>query len=226
MEALVRPAHRWGRAFAFPYVLLVMVGCHAKPSARAEAKQEADAALPQGTVVDSIFPIEEEIRRFRASLPEIASGPSAPRNDQPAGLIGGASSRDGLVRRWIRALEAVDTAAIAGMLMTPAEFITLYYPDSKFTRPPYRQSPRLLWFLMTNASSQGAGRVLERHGGQPFGFVSYACGDTAEAIGAVRVWSDCLIRREADGVPSEMRFFGGIMEHRGQFKFLTYASDY
>lgn len=206
---------RWGRAHALPLVLVLMTGCQARPGTRTDGAPASDTTVPPGTVVDSIFPIEEEIRRFRLQVPEV-----------PAGLTGGAPTRDGLVRRWVRALEVADTVAIGTMLMTPAEFITLYYPDSKFTRPPYRQSPRLLWFLMTNASSQGAGRVLQRHGGQPFGFVSYACGDSAEAIGAVRVWSNCLIRREADGVPSEMRFFGGIVEHQGQFKFLTYASDY
>lgn len=208
-------ARRWGRASALPLVLLLLSACAGKPVASDDSAQRPDTAVAGGTVVDSILPIEEEIRRFRREVPEA-----------PTGLSGGAPTRDSLVRRWVRAVERADTATIGVMLMTPAEFITLYYPDSKFTRPPYRQSPRLLWFLMTNASSQGAGRVLQRHGGQPFGFVSYACGDRAEAIGAVRVWSNCLIRREADGVPSEMRFFGGIVEHRGQFKFLTYASDY
>lgn len=182
---------------------------------RAEAEQEADTAQPPGTVVDSIFPIEEEIRRFRLEVPAV-----------PTGLSEGAPTRDSLVLRWVRAVERADTAAIGAMLMTPAEFITLYYPDSKFTRPPYRQSPRLLWFLMTNASSQGAGRVLQRHGGQPFGLVSYACGEVPERIGVVRVWSNCMVHREVDGVRSEMRFFGGIVEHEGRFKFLTYASDY
>ncbi len=144
----------------------------------------------------------------------------------PTGLEGGESSRDGLVRRWVRAVETSDTAAIRGMLLTPEEFITFYYPASRFTSGPYRQSPRLLWFLMSSNSSQGATRVFQRHGGQPFGFRSYACG-TDEELGTMRTWSDCRIRRQLeDGRDAEMRFFGGIIERDGMYKFLSYASDY
>jgi len=180
------------------------------PAAGAVAPSPAPAP-----VVDSILPLEEEIRRFREMAPGI-----------PTRLEGGAASRDALVRRWVRAIETSDTTAIRGMLLSAEEFITFYYPASRFTGGPYRQSPRLLWFLMSSNSSQGATRVLQRHGGQPFGFRSYACG-TEETLGAMRTWSDCRIqRRLEDGRDAEMRFFGGIIERGGTFKFLSYASDY
>jgi hypothetical protein len=173
------------------------------------------AAPASAPVIDSVLPIDEEIRRFR----EMAPG-------TPEALTGGERSRDALVRRWVRAVETADTISLRAMLITPEEFITFYYPASRFTRAPYRQSPRLLWFLMSSNSSQGATRVLQRHGGQPLGFVGYACG-AEEMVGTVRTWSDCPIKRKLpDGRDAEMRFFGGIVERDGVYKFLSYASDY
>lgn len=190
-------------------------GPPAAPGSGAPAAGAGVSAPAPAPVVDSILPLEEEIRRFRLNAP-----------GTPTGLEGGESSRDGLVRRWVRAVETSDTAAIRGMLLTAEEFITFYYPASRFTEGPYRQSPRLLWFLMSSNSSQGAIRVLQRHGGQPFGFRSYTCG-TEEMLGTMRTWSDCRIQRKLeDGRDAEMRFFGGIIERQGTYKFLSYASDY
>jgi len=144
----------------------------------------------------------------------------------PSTFTGGDRSRESLVRRWVRAVETSDTTALRDLLITPEEFITFYYPASRFTRAPYRQSPRLLWFLMSSNSSQGAARVLQRHGGQPFGFRSFSCG-TEEKVGTMQTWSDCRIQRRLDdGRDAEMRFFGGIIEREGMYKFLSYASDY
>lgn len=166
------------------------------------------------TIVDSILPIEEEIRRFREMAPGV-----------PTRLTGGASSRDALVRRWVRAVERADTAAFRDMIISPEEYITFYYPYSRYTAPPWRQSPRLRWFLMSSSSSRGATRVLQRHGGEPFGYRSYRCA-AEDRVGNLRVWSECTVRRRVNGQEGEMRYFGAIIAMGGVYKFLSYASDY
>lgn len=207
---------RWrGKAHALPLALLILACREPRVETPVLGRAGLDTAAASSGVVDSILPVEEEIRRFRVAVPEVSSA-----------LTGGEATRDGLVRRWVRALEAADTAAIVRMAVTPAEFITFYYPGSQFTRPPYRQSPRLRWFLMDTQSSQGLGRVLERHAGQPFDFVSYRCDPEPTMVGQLRLWSNCMVRRTVDGTSAEMRFFTGIVERDGRFKFLTFASDY
>ncbi|MGQ0816380.1 MAG: hypothetical protein ACT4O1_18275, partial [Gemmatimonadota bacterium] len=100
-------------------------------------------------VVDSIFPIEEDIRRFRAAR----GGVSATE------LANADTSRAALVDRFMRALEDRDTAELRAMVITPAEFIDIYYPSSIYGKPPYKQSPELVWFLMQQSSEQGIKRA-------------------------------------------------------------------
>ena len=120
-------------------LLLILAACQ---SASGSERQAGAPSPPSaaGRIIDSLLPIEEEIRRFREAVPEV-----------PASLTGGERSRHALVRRWARALEQRDSAALVSMLINPAEFITFYYPESGYTRPPYRQKPGLRWFLMNNS---------------------------------------------------------------------------
>ncbi|HXO86405.1 MAG TPA: hypothetical protein VN803_12870, partial [Gemmatimonadales bacterium] len=74
------------------------------------------------TRVDSAVSREAELARFRDGLTE------------PAALAGGAASRDALVRAFVRALQARDTIALAGLLLTRAEFAYLYYPTNPEAR--------------------------------------------------------------------------------------------
>ena len=177
--------------------------------------QTADARALAAGVVDSLLPIDEEIRRFRISVPEV-----------PERLAGGENSRDALVKRWIGAIEQGDSLALRRMHLTAAEFITFYYPESQYTRPPYRQKPSLRWFLMTSGSSQGAGRVWQRHAGRSLGFLGYQCAPEPQSVGASRIWSDCVVRLRSDSGDRRLRLFGPILERDGEFKFLSYASDY
>lgn len=172
------------------------------------ARQSAPA-----TAVDSILPIEEEIRRFRLDVPET-----------PTRLSGGATSRDALVRRWVTAIETRDSTALRDLLMTAAEYITFFYPESQYTKPPYRQSPGVRWGLITNASMQGASRVWERHSGQPLGFIGYRCDAEPTVLGKNRIWTGCAVERKDQTAP--LQLFGPIIERDGAFKFVTYASGY
>lgn len=200
----------------YPALLLLLSACtSASGSERRTGPPSTPAAAPAGRIIDSLLPLEEEIRRFRLGMPET-----------PARLTGGAPSRDRLVRRWVTAIEQRDSLALAEMLITPAEYITFYYPESPYTRPPYRQKPSLRWFLMLSSSSQGLARVWSRHAGSPLGQAGYECRRAPEMMGRNRIWNGCVVILENGGEKVERRLFGSILERDGQFKFLSYATDY
>lgn len=112
------------------------------------------------------------------------------------------------------------------MLLNAAEYITLYYPESPYTHPPYRQSPGVRWALITNTSMQGLTRVWRRHAGIPMGFTGYHCAPEPEVVGRNKVWTGCVVEWKNGSDRGAIRLFGPIIERDGEFKFLTYASDY
>jgi hypothetical protein len=168
-----------------------------------------------GDVIDSLLPIEEEIRRFRLATP-----------DSITRLDGGARNREALVKAYAAAIEHADSGALNRLLLTQAEYAWLVYPESELTRPPYRQKPALAWFMMQNATGRGIGRVLNRHGGKPLGYAGFACESEAVVQGANRIWRQCRMRFTENGAEVERKLFGGMLERDGTYKFLTYATDY
>ena len=196
----------------FVLMVLGLVACRRDID---ERPSDGQTVRPPDGHIDSILPIEEEIRRFRAKAP-----------DTPTQLSGGAGSRDDLVRRWVGAIETRDSVALSGMLMNAAEYITFYYPESPYTRPPYRQSPAVRWSLITNTSLQGASRVWTRHAGLPMGYTGYRCNPEPEILGQNRIWTGCVVDWENGAQKGSVQLFGPIIERDGEFKFVTYASDY
>lgn len=176
------------------------------------------AAEPQpafaGQVTDSILPIGEAVRRFRAEH-GIAERTS---------LQGGSRTRDELVRVFIRAIEQNDTAALRAMVMDAAEFITYYYPASPYTGEPYRQSPSFVWFQFQQHSQQGVTRLLGRFGGAHTGFGGYDCAAQSRRQGNAVMWENCLVRWRLHDDP--VRLFGTIIEVDGHFKFISYTNDF
>ena len=196
-------------------VVLCALACHGDRNpegAGGPVRQSVGRSVRQ---VDSILPIAEEIRRFREQVPET-----------PSRLSGGAGSRDELVRRWVHAIESRDSIALRGMLLDAAEYITFYYPESPYTHAPYRQSPGVRWSLITSTSSQGAARVWSRHAGLPMGFTGYRCNPKPEIMGRNQVWTGCVVEWKNGPEHGTIRLFGPIIERDGEFKFVTYASDY
>jgi hypothetical protein len=210
-------------------VALVLLFTGACDSARARAPEQAQAdadsiaralqdsvnrTLP-GYVVDSVHTVEEELRRFRQAL-----------GGEPAtGLAGGSDSRDGLVERFVAALEASDTSEFQAMAVSAREFADLVYPTSPYTRPPYRQSIAFVWFQTQNANSVGLTRLLNRRGGRALGFAGYTCPGEPEIQGANRIWTGCTLQAwNDDGSPREEQLFGAIVERQGRYKFLSYAN--
>jgi hypothetical protein len=176
----------------------------------------ADTSYRQrpGYVVDSILPVEEELRRFRDGL-----GPV------PAAFEGGATSRQELVRRFFRALAAADTVALERMRLTRAEFAWLVYPSSPYTHPPYRQSPAFVWMQLDHESGIGLRRLLGR--AREYRYLSHRCAPEPEIEGRNRLWRQCRARAvRAPGDTVDTRLFGVVVERDGRFKFASYESDF
>lgn len=180
------------------------------------SRPEAEPEATTVGVVDSTFPIEEEIRRFVATVDSV-----------PTTLRAGAQSRDDLVRRFIRAVETLDTLEFGRLVLQRDEFIGVYYPHTRFTAPPYELSPALLWFQMQNRSSQGLTRLLQRDGGRSLGYQGVHCPPEPQREAENRLWEGCRVEvSDSAGATRSRQLFGTILEHAGTFKFLTFANEY
>ena len=194
-------------------IALALGSCAEDPRGGSPPEMEAVQPAPRG-VVDSIFPVEEEIRRFREGLAEVGA------------FSGGARSRDQLVERFVAAVERADPSALGPLVLDRSEFGWLYYPHTAHARPPYRLSPGLLWFQMQNRSSRSLTRLFRRLAGSPLHVTGYRCEEEPRREGPQRVWDECrLILDPPGGAPYEIRLFGGIVERDGTVKFVSYASD-
>lgn len=164
--------------------------------------------------VDSIHAPDEEIRRFREGLVE------------PNGLRGGAETRDTLVEKLIRALEAADTARVASLAMDRAEFAWFYYPHSIYTAPPYALPPGLVWYQMENRSSRGLTRLQGQYAGETLYYAGYTCPDEGEEWGEGWIWHGCIVLGELPtGESVEERLFGSILELDRQFKLVSFSNE-
>jgi hypothetical protein len=184
-------------------VSVLTVGC-GNPEVRAETP----------SVVDSILPPEEALRRFREGLPVVES------------LSGGAQSRDALIDAFVRALGAADTAALAALAITRAEFAFLYYPTAAQALPPYDLEPGLMWFMLFERSNQGIRRSLQLHGGSPVRLTGYDCGARSQREGENTIHGPCVVRgldERGDSVAAPL--LGRILERGGRYKVLSYAVD-
>lgn len=167
-----------------------------------------------GGVVDSILPMDEQLRRFRADL---GAPVDSLRNAQP--------SIDSLVRRWANAVAARDTSTLNALLLDRAEFAWLYFPGSKLSKPPYESPPQLLWGQILANSEGGAQQLLRRFGGSRLNIVSITCPAPTDTTANSIVHSGCEVRARTSAGDVRERLFGSIVEHKGRFKFLGYANS-
>lgn len=183
----------------------------------ARARQDSINRASPGYVIDSILPVEEELRRFRQA---IGGSPVT-------GLEHGSPSREALVRRFMTALSIRDSADLVRMALQPREFADLVYPESQYTHPPYHQPPALLWDQIENGSSKGFTRLLRRLGGQPLRYVDSRCDEKPDRQGRNAIWTNCLVRIIASpGDTASHRLFGSIIERDGAFKIVSYRNEF
>jgi hypothetical protein len=186
----------------------------ARADSTARARQDSINRAQPGYIVDSILPVAEELRRFRADIPTRARR-----------LEHGAPSIDSLVARFADALARHDTTALARLAVTRSEFAYLIYPSSRHARAPYRQKPQIAWMLLQGASNQGATRLLGRLAGAELKMLGHHCIDAPEVEENNRLWQ-CSVRSASAGETTSRRLFGAIVERDGRFKFLSFANDF
>lgn len=180
------------------------------------AREDSIRRHRPGYIIDSALSPEEALRRFRANISVV-----------PSALVGGAASRETLVRRFARALQARDTIALRNMLLSRAEFAYLVYPSSRYTRPPYQQPPGIVWYQYTVSSDKGLTRLLSHVGGQPLNVIGVDCPAPPDTEGENRFWRACHARRvRAPGDTILDDLFGTIIERDGRMKFVSYANKY
>lgn len=188
----------------------------ARADSLARVHQDSLNRAQPGYIVDSILPVEEQLRRFRVGLTEV-----------PSRLVGGEANREELVREFMRRLEASDTASLIRMTVSKAEFAYLVYPESPNSRKPYQQSPDLVWLQHSAASGTGLTRLLERLSGSGIRVHSLTCDPKPLREGSNRIWRNCAVRFAArSGESKTLRLFAGIIEREGRFKILSYANAF
>jgi len=188
----------------------------ARMDSLASARQDSINRSQPGYIVDSILPMEEQLRRFRADL-----------TVAPTALDGGATSRDELVTTFMHSLESADTAALIRLTISRAEFAYLVFPDSPFSAPPYAQAPDLVWMRHATQSGTGLKRLLTRVGGSALRFRSWSCATLPEKQGLNRLWRDCKVRfAKGGGTDQTLQLFASIIERQGRFKILSYANAF
>jgi hypothetical protein len=171
------------------------------------------AVVAAGGTVDSILPIAEQLRRFRESIPAADS------------LRHGADSRDELIRRFLQAVAAKDSATLNQLVIDRAEFAYLYYPTAAISKPPYEAPPQLLWGQILTASDEGISRLLTRVGGRRLSLDAVECGQPTTMEDRNTLHEKCeLVVRIGTATPSRERWFGTIIERDGRFKFIGYTN--
>ncbi|HYN82357.1 MAG TPA: hypothetical protein VES88_12705 [Gemmatimonadaceae bacterium] len=193
----------------------------------ARARQDAINRTLPGYVVDSILPVEEELRRFRLAVREQGASSGSGTSDSVTALTSGSRSREALVRRFIKALVTNDSSDLRAMRLAAREFADLVYPESPYTRPPYRQSPALVWNQIRNPSASGLTRLLRRLGGQPLRYVNHSCARNPERQGGNLIWTDCtVVLMDSSSETARHRLFGSIIERDGRLKFVSYSNEF
>jgi hypothetical protein len=193
-------------------VPLALAACGGASGSSTEGTGEAPSAA--AAVVDSALTPEEHLRRFRAGLAEVAALDSV------------ASSREDLVRRWVEAVEAADTAAVVALHLTRAEFAYLYFPESPYAAGPTATPPDFLWMQFRMNSEKGIGRTFARLAGKPLGYRALVCPEPPKPHGRSVLHERCTVRRETEGGTVEQRLFGTILERQGRFRFVSYANEF
>jgi hypothetical protein len=225
--ALIAACHDESRSNDAPSATPAVLVAHAAPavtdaardSARADelrrARQDSINRTLPGYVVDSIFPVDEELRRFRKALG----------GDSAVVFNGGSPSLETLVRRFITALAASDTNEFRTMVVHGREFADLYYPVSPYSHAPYHQPPQLAWSLIQNPSTDGLTKLLRSMGGKPITYVGHKCDPKVMHEGRITRYAGCLVRiADAKADTTTRLMFGSIVELGGVYKFLSYTN--
>jgi len=189
----------------------------ARTDSIARARQDSVNRAQPGYVVDSILRPDEDLRLFRAAV----------QGDSAKAFTGGSESRSSLVRRFVQAVAASDTSDLRAMVVHAREFSDIYYAQSPYSHAPYQQPVSFAWRMLQDPSTAGLGKLLNRLGGTRLRFVSERCDPKVLHEGAVTRFAGCLVEVvDSQGKRETKRYYGSIVEYKGQFKFLSYTNDF
>ena len=196
------------RYWMYPLLLIgptsITVACD-----RAGPRPENRAAR----VVDSILPRQQALQRFQQDL------------TRETRLESSYGSRDSLLAAFVDALGDRDTAALASMAVSRAEFAYLYYPSTPQSLPPYDLDPGLMWHLLRQQSERGIQRALSVYGGQRLRLLGHDCGTESSREGENVVAGPCVLRlRGQRGTSVSIRLLSQILEREGRYKVLNYSN--
>ncbi len=185
------------------------MACESSSAREAKSTESTGAA----STVDSVIPREEALRRFRDGIAPVEH------------LQGGESSREKLIAAYVGALEIRDTATVARLAISRAEFAWLYYPTTPQGLPPYDVEPALLWFLVHSRSDKGARRALSVYGGHEMKLLGHDCGQSGAREGDNTIWGPCTVRWIGDGGDTvSTQLLGQIIQRGPQYKVLSYSN--
>lgn len=208
-EVLAQLARRLRHAAAgvLPVAALSLAaGC----SAEQPSGGDTAALRPAGYVVDSIHPPEEALRRFREGIDTVRQLDGPPGQRQ-------------LIEAFRRAAMRSDTAALRALALNRAEFAYLVYPESRLSRPPWRQPPEIAWRLLSQASEGGLRKLLERVPAMTL--LDGMCPDSVQVEGRMRTIRGCTIRVQTPDNVRDVRLFGRIVELGGRWKIVGFDGD-
>lgn len=194
---------------------LLLVACtpHDEEQRAIRATVAAEPAAVATAPMDSA--LATALARFRDGLPRT----DTLRNAMP--------SRDSVVRAFMGLLARRDTMGLARLHLSRGEWAWIVYPESRYTRPPFRQRADLGWMLIMERSNTAAARLLDRRGGQPLALVGWECASTPEPEGRTLYWGRCTVTyRDPAGVPRTERLFASIVERDGRFKIGSYSNQF
>lgn len=180
----------------------------------ARARQDSINRAQPGYVVDSILPIEEQLRRFRADLPEVSE------------FAGGAASQDALVDSIIAGVARTDTSALRRLTISRAEYAWLIYPSSPFASGAMQQAPQVSWFMETSDSDVGFARLITRLGGTKLERAGTRCPASTSREGRNVIVSGCSVRVHQDGATRDLRLFGPLVARDGVWKVLSWSNAF
>jgi hypothetical protein len=134
-----------------------------------------------GYVVDSIFPPDEALRRFQATV----EGAPVTR------LMGGAKDSETLLRRYWSMLVRHDTLGIRSLVVSHSEFAYVYFPESA----PFASGmqPVGAWLMYESLTGRGLSRAFRAAESADTNIVSTPCRDRARDEGKSLTFGPCAV---------------------------------
>jgi hypothetical protein len=195
--------------------LLLLLCALAACGAASDVEESGPPPTGSAGVVDSVFPMEVMLSRFRDGVPE------------PEALTGGTESAESLMEQVVGSLQARDTASFQALSIDLPVFAWLYFPTSVTARPPYELPPGMAWLQLQEENRKGLFRALRELGGRRLDYVGHQCAEAPVLEGENRIWTHCLLTlRIDDGKARPVRLFSSILERDGRFVVLSWANDF